>query len=27
VGRSEEALPTVYQKHRSLPSRKATYRG
>jgi len=27
LGRSERPLPTVYQKHRSLQSRKATYRG
>lgn len=26
-GRSEEAQATVYQKHRSLRSRKAQYRG
>ena len=25
-GRSETAQATVYQKHRTLPSRKATYR-
>ena len=27
AGRSEEAQATVYQKHRSLRSRKAMYRG
>src|SRR5690348_3734381 len=26
-GRSETAQATVYQKHRSLPTRKRTYRG
>ena len=26
AGRSEKAQATVYQKHRTLPSRKATYR-
>ena len=27
VGRSEESQATVYQKHRSMLSRKATYMG